>query len=36
MKKNYVSPEVQYTLLSSADVIQSSAIIMEEIQFGNN
>lgn len=33
MKKTYTAPEAQYTLLSTADVIQSSAIIMDEIPF---
>ena len=34
MKKTYTAPQVQYTVLSTADVIQSSGIIaMQEIKF---
>ena len=31
MKKTYTAPEAQCTVLSSADVIQSSAILLQEI-----
>ena len=35
MKKKYAAPEVQYFHMSSMDIIQSSAIVMEEIDFRN-